>query len=152
MDIQQARGFIDANLESGVECPVCGQLCKLYKRHLNATRARALIWLVRMYKTEPRWLHFSQEAPKDLVSKGGEFAQLRHWDLIIDKPNDDPAKRASGLWQPTQLGIDFVDDQVLVNKYVILFDNEVRGWSEAVVDIRGALGKKFNYEELMEWG
>lgn len=148
--LRQARQYVRDRRERGVICPCCGQLAKTYRRALNANMARALIWLHRVGLRDGGYHRF-QDAPADIV-KSREGGKLAHWGLIEEKPNDDPDKRHSGAWRTTSLGDRFVQGQVLVEKYVHLYDNHVVGQSGPPISIVMALGTKFSYGKLMRGG
>ena len=75
---------------------------------------------------------------------------LRHWELIEEvkeeKPDGNPR---GGFYKITEAGIDFVDKNFFVPKYVFLYNNTVQGFSVEKISIIDALGDKFNYDELM---
>jgi hypothetical protein len=94
------------------------------------------------------WVDIPTEAPKWLTSSN-QHTTLRWWDLIERLPNDDPAKKHSGVWRPTQKGIDFARGVIQVPSYVIHYNNEVLRWSDEETTIQESLGKKFDYSETM---
>ena len=50
---------------------------------------------------------------------------------------------------PTSLGVQFVECSLKVPSHVHLYDNSVVGWSDKMVTVVEALGKRFDYQELM---
>ncbi len=79
-----------------------------------------------------------------------QLGTLAHWQLVTPKHNTkDPRKKHLGWWKPTQWGIDFVYESTRVPKYVYLYDNHPRRFSEEMTTIKEALGDRFDYEELM---
>lgn len=149
--LEDARDFVFQNLEEGVQCPCCDQQAKLYKRPLNSTMARGLIWLVGESGPNLDWVGVSQDGPKWLVKAGGEFAKLAHWGLIEEMPKDplDTTKRTSGWWRPTFKGRQFAKNTIKVPKRVHLYNNEVQGWDDETISIVDALGTKFDYRDLI---
>lgn len=138
------------NAPAGALCPCCGQVCKVYKRHINSPMARFLIWLVRSYEELPRWIHLKQFPMIQNRRGGGDYGKLVHWGLIEQKPNhDEPDKRTSGEWRPTPKGIEFVHRRISVPDAVFLYDNIRQGFSDIKIDIDFALGQEFSYQELM---
>ncbi len=84
---------------------------------------------------------------------GGDYAKLRHWGLAELKPNDDdPSKKDSGLWRPTEKGRRFAYRQIRVPRYVYLYKNKVMGFSEETISIEEALKVSFDYDDLMQAG
>lgn len=149
--VKEAREDLMQKVEDGeqVTCPVCDQNCKMYKRKLNVMQAVFICWLVRRWiENGGEWINVPKEYPKNI---GGEYGKLVHWKLAELKPNDeDPSKKTSGLWRPTQKGIDFVAERITVPKHIFLYNNELHSVSEEQTTIRESLGEKFDYEELMD--
>ena len=152
VSLSRARAMVDDRLEEGVECPCCGQFCKLYKRKLNSGMAAGLVWLTREYLRSGEWINIPETGPRFLLRTGGQFSVLEHWGLIEQQASDDGAKRTSGMWRPTDKGVDFATKKVRVPSHVHLYDNTVRGWSDRSLDVVEALGSKFDYAELMKDG
>lgn len=142
--LDEAQDWLRSRLDEGAECPCCKQFAKVYKRPINSQMARWLIWLVLEYKHNQRWIDVKESA-----LRGGDYGKLAHWGLIEQEQNTNPTKRTSGLWRPTAKGTDFVFEAVRVEKKVHLYDGRVMGFSGGLVSIRNALGKQFDYEELM---
>jgi len=129
-------------------CPVCDQNCKVYKRKLNSGMAAALCWLVRVF--DGGWIDVPSDAPR-FVLRTKEYGTVRHWGLIEQRPNDDnPSKKESGLWMPTEEGIAFAKGQIRVPKHVYLYNNKPLQFSDEDTNIVEALGDKFDYAELMQ--
>lgn len=146
----------------GEDCPTCGRYAKVYRRRLHSNVARQLILLHRLqfaaWKLDtsagavnslpPRWVHTTAIREGSGYS---DFTLAKHWGLIEAKPNlDDDTKKESGYWMLTDLGVRFVTDQVKIPKYIFLFDDRAQGSSDELAGIRDALGKNFNYSEIME--
>lgn len=144
--LREASQHVFDRLKEGVQCPCCDQFCKLYKRKLNSQMAMWLMWLVVEYENDVGWVDIRRSPVR-----GGDYAKLVHWGLIeqMPKPVGDTTRRTSGHWRPTAKGIAFVHLRVTVPEKVHLYANNVVGFSEKHCDIRDALGKKFNYYELM---
>lgn len=148
--ISVIRAHILEHRLDGLACPACGQFAKEYKRKLNSTMVRGLIWLVQAAGPDLDWIHVQTKGPHWLVSKGGCLATTAHWKLAERRPVDPrEGKRASGIWRPTRLGSDFVHLRAQVPSHVYLYDNVVQGFSTEQIGVVEALGKHFNYHELM---
>ena len=78
-----------------------------------------------------------------------DFPKLKHFGLIVKGENSDKAKKTSGTWKITQLGIDFVLENKSIPAAVYLYLDTVHKKSEKKIYIRQAIKKKFDYEELM---
>ena len=142
--LQAARREIREQIDEGVTCPCCGQYAKRYKRAIYSTMARGLIWLVRESKRTPGGWVDIKRAPV----RGGDYAKLGHWGMITQAEPSGASKR-SGLWRPTEKGIQFAYSAIRVPSHVFLFNGTVDGWADTTVDIREALGHRFDYLELM---
>jgi hypothetical protein len=142
---ESAKEFLRANYEKGCRCPACDQHVKLYKRGLNAGMARALILISRGPKIDANgWVDI-----KSIDVRGGDYAKLRYWELIEQRPNEDQKKKDSGIWRVTQKGLKFISDQIRVPSHAHVYNDRVRGWSDNDVNIRQVLGKAFDYSQLM---
>ena len=153
--IAEGKAFLRENAEKGTECPCCGQFVKIYRRKLNSAMACALVYL---YKRENReadegWIHVenylkSQNIP---ASIRGDFPKLRYWGLIeqFEGQREDGSTRV-GLYRITEKGELFVEGQLAVNKYILLYNQKLLGRDGDATTIQDALGDKFNYEELMK--
>jgi len=139
-----AQQRFEDELEDGIDCPCCGRLGKIYRRPLGASMARWLIWLVRIWPGHG-WIDI-----KDTDARGGDYAKLAHWQLVEQQPNADETKKDSGMWRPTPHGITFVYRRIMVPSHVYLLFNNVIGWEPNHIEITDALGKTFNYSELMQ--
>ncbi len=142
--LSEARDHLHDNLEDGVHCPCCGQFAKRYKRNINSQMAQWLIWLVKNSKDDT-WVDVKES---DL--RGGDYAKLKHWNLVERRINEDPEKRTSGLWRPTPKGVSFAKGNISLPQYVFLYNNEVLGHTGTLIGIRAALGTKFDYDKLWE--
>lgn len=151
--VAEAREHLFSNYDKGValRCPCCDRLVKLYRRKFNVGLARSIIWLVR-YSTERNptgdWIHVPKRAPRYVLASR-EFDKLREWGLAIAKPNKDPAKRASGMWLPTPIGVSFVGMTETIPEALMVYNKAVLSSSPKQINIRTALGRKFDYAELM---
>jgi hypothetical protein len=138
-----------AATQQGTICPCCDQTAKVYNRKLHATMARGLIWLVKYWETvDDEWIYIPSQGPKWVAH--GDFAKLSFWRLIVSKVNDDQAKKDSGFWKPTERGIRFARKEIRIPSHVYLYNNQCQGFSDEKINISQALGKRFNYRELMD--
>lgn len=157
--LDDAKVWLRDRAREGEICPCCEQYVKVYKRALNAQMARWLIWLVRCYRQSvlasdgndsiKQWVDI-----KGSPVRGGDYAKLVHWALVEHKRNEkDATRKDSGLWRPTQRGVDFVFRRCSVPSHVYLYDNRRLNWDDNTirqVTVVDCLDKKFNYEELMK--
>lgn len=148
----EAQASLLEELSDGTSCECCGKHAQLYKRHLNSTMVRGLIWLVRHSGAEREWIEVPKIAPAWLL-RSNQLATLRLWDLVEPKAKDpdDTSKRSSGIWRPTIHGMNFAFGRITVPKAVFEYCSLVEGYSEKMVHVRRALAKEFDYYELMGW-
>lgn len=151
LTLGEARKQLLASSEKGAHCPCCNQHVKIYKRKLNSNMAEFLCSLVRNYKAKEllgdadgMWVHF-----KECKLTGLDYSYLAVWGLTVTKTNLDSTKKGSGLWKPTQKGIDFAGGRVSVPSHAFIYNNEVLEWSDTLVYLRDVFDRHFDYAELM---
>jgi hypothetical protein len=142
--LEEAKTEIQKNLRDGYECPCCGQLCKLYRRKLNANMARFLIDLAHATCKEKQWVPYSE-----CRFRGRDYNYLAMFGLAVTNKDSSSIARTSGLWKITKRGLDFVRGYINIPSHVFVYNNTVHGFSEKMISIQEALGEPFNYEELM---
>jgi hypothetical protein len=125
-------------------CPKCGQRVRVWKKSIISTAVASLCRLVAMYRGEA--LHHDEFT---VLLKDRNFSQLKLWGLVETAENRDPAKRASGKWHPTEKGIEFVAERRVVPKFVVTMNNVVERFEGPNIGVRGALGARFDYQELI---
>jgi hypothetical protein len=103
--------------------------------------------LIAFYRQAGReWAH-----RRIIADKTGDLAKLRYWSLI----EEDPAKREdggrAGWWKVTDLGEAFVRRTIKVPKHALIFNGRLQRLddSSGYVTVIDALGKKFDWSELM---
>ena len=154
--IEVTRERLREKLDDGTTCPCCGQYAKRYKRKLNSSMAAALCWMWSTAQKTSRnhptkvWIDVPAQAPS-WVLKAREYPKLAWWGLIEEKPKEEHHKgRTSGSWRVTQLGADFARSCVSVPRYAFVYNGTVEDFTTAApIYIRGALGNRFDYAELM---
>ncbi len=156
-NITAAKKKVRDEAGAGCTCPVCGQYVKLYKRKMNSQMAH---FLCRLYtvtrQTDGEWFHV-----RDFLDAGHKASSdgtyLRYWHFIeprdkADAPESDDEKkkqRSMGYWKITDLGKTFAEGRSRAKAHVIILAGKCEGFSEEMIDIREALGAKFDYAELM---
>lgn len=135
------------NTPTGVQCPCCGQLVKLYRRKIHASMVRPLISLYHHTCRGEEFVHYRK---LDGAVGNPDYTKLAYWALIEPMPNDiDPAKKDSGSWKLTDLGIVYVRGNIALPKYKWVFNGTVHETSTETASIHDAIGDKFDYAELM---
>ena len=145
---ERVSGFLESIKAEGSNCPTCKRYAKIYRRKLNSTMARGLIWLWREGGYEQRlYVNFSKMPP--FLLKSNQLASNRWWGLVERAPNDDPAIKHSGMWRLTILGRNFVKGFCTVRSHIWHYNSEVLSLDGDLINIQEALGKHFNYSEMM---
>lgn len=154
--LEEAKKFLRDNWDDGAICPACTQVVKLYKRPITSSMAYALILIYKYLESHPdmEWVHMNNYLNTieglPFPVKSGDNAKLRYWGLIEEmlEVRKDGSKRA-GYWRVTELGKQFVNEEIGVQEYAKVFGSKCYGLAGEHVGIKDALGKKFNYKELM---
>lgn len=147
MDLKEAKQIVFDGAQEGVDCPCCGMYVKEWKKTIISVAAASLIKLVQLFEKEEKFYHLSEF---NVLESDRNFSQLVLWDLVEAMSNDNPHKRASGMYQPTKIGVLFAKGDVDVKKYVHTLNNRLLKSSGDRIDIVDALGKKFDYAKLVE--
>ena len=131
-------------LNKGGICPVCTQLAKVYRRQINAGMACSLITMYRNFGLEFGYI-------PELPAKSREEGKLVHWGLVVEAQEPRPDGGRAGWWRVTEKGEDFILHGLKVPKHTLIYDGRCLGYDDPdeLIDIRDALTKKFNLEELM---
>ena len=149
-DIAQARAhWADVIKHEGGICPVCNRWGRIYRRGINRTMARSLIWLSSQEGDENGWVDVPATAPKDVV-RTNQLSTLKWWGLIESAANDDPKKKRSGVWRMTYQGRLFVDGEIRVPKFVYTYNDSVREVSLETVSLRDCFEDPFDYRAVMQ--
>jgi len=148
--IDEGKKFLRRNFDKRkpVSCPCCGQVVAKSRRTIYGSMAKWLIELV-LKSVEARNGYVEV---RNLRSKGGDYAKLRFWGLVEQKPNRDPKKKESGIWRPTEEGRKFAFRTLKVPRAVFIFNNTFQGYEDPkdLVDIAECLGEQFDYSQLMQ--
>lgn len=142
--IAQAKSYLKENHEKGVKCPCCDQMVKLYHIKLGSNMAMFLISLVNLYQTYNRPIHY-----KECKFESRNYPFLQHWGLAHTNISETPDKKTSGLWMPTERGINFVNKMIKIQSTALIYNNKCFGFEGENITIEEALGNKFNYNELV---
>lgn len=153
MTIREAREILRKEADGdGCACPVCTQFTKVYTRHITSSSAYDLIRLYaaagsRAGPSAP-YVKLREALDNDHPA---DFAKLVHWGLIEEEKVLRPDGGRAGFWRVTTRGEQFVLCKLSVPGSIYLFDSRMIGEPfGAPVTIKGALGKRFNYGELMD--
>lgn len=143
------------NRNEGAECPCCSQYVKMYRRSITSSMAWALLLVYRHMQKHPKleWVHaqdFLKKQPVPAAVMSGDFSKMEHWGLITKKHGvrEDGSKRV-GFYALTEKGKLFCENKVSVPQKAHIYNQSLFGFSGKNINIREALKKKFDYDELM---
>ena len=147
--IKEVKDYLRNNFEEGVDCPCCGRYVRLYKRKLNSGMALTLIRLVKLRGTAKT--HVKKFLLEHKFNNGHDWSRLKDWGLLekVEDDEDDSDSKTSGKWKVTPAGLKFVAGKLTVKSHIHVYDNKLLGLYGEDITIQDALGKKFNYKELM---
>ncbi len=149
--VRQAQEQFRAELREGTVCPCCDRYGKIHRRKLNSGIARVLIGLYRLDRMAAgEWIHVPTRI--DYRSGGSDYGILEFWGLIERRGDvKEDGNPSSGYYRITPAGIAFAKREVKVVRHLSFYNDAIVEDDEKSedVDIREALGDKFNYEELM---
>lgn len=146
ISLGDARKWLRECVDDGAKCPVCTQFAKVYRRKVNSSMAYGLIVMYRVHGLQ--WGH--APSTEHVARLGGELARLRLWGLVQEQTavRDDGGR--AGWWRVTMKGEQFIRNEILIPKYVRIYDGRVLSRdTDQMVSIIDALGTRFDYRELM---
>ena len=146
MPLSEARQIVleERFSKDGIGCPCCLTLAKVYQRRIHGTMARTLITMYR-HGGADGYVHTAS-----LPGDTHEASQLSWWHLIEEEKIRRPDGGRAGWWRITHIGVNWVLARSYIPKYARIYDSEVLDLTGEPVTIQDALGKRFNYRELME--
>lgn len=147
--VEEARKEMDDLLLDGesVICPVCDQHAKIYKRRVNSSMARGLISMFLAFGTDFGYLQDVRRQHGE--SDNREESKLRFWELVEEDPRRRDDGGRAGYWRVTDKGVAWLDREITIPKYVLLYNNEMIDYRDPQVTIDDCLGKNFRLDELM---
>ncbi len=130
--------------EVGTTCPLCHGHVQIYRRKVNAGMARSLI---AMYQVGGKsWVHL----PSQIGARSREEGKLAYWGLVEEEKIRRPDGGRPGYWRVTDRGEAFVRCRISIPKYAVVYNGKVLEFDQTqMIDIREAIGTKFDYTELM---
>jgi len=157
ISIKDAKKNVFDNYEEGIECPVCGQYVRRYKRKITSSMAYALILIYWYFKSNPdeTWLHVENHFKKLAISPAirGDFPKMRFWKLIERKEGEkEDSNPNAGYYTITERGKQFAENKIKVPKHAYIFNDNVEEFSDIDISIEDALGNNFDYGEMMSSG
>lgn len=151
--LEQAKDWLRSRLKDGAACPCCGQMAKVYSRPIHASMAAGLLQF--FYYAEGRidQFHHIENIMKNKRFKlVGDFAKLRYWGFIEERPEKDSKSKArtSGFWKLTEKGRDFVLGKIKVPQKVQLYDGRRLKFEGPEVSFSDCMKEPFSFDEIMK--
>ena len=143
--LAQARHEMREKIDKGTRCPCCGRFVKLYKRKLSAEMVVFLFALCREYRGD----FLDIRRLRTWKYQRGDYAYLAHWGLVEQREGDEPGKRGSAHWKPTEEAFQFIFRHLKMASHIHMLCGDYLGRSDKLVSVDDALGEKFDYDELM---
>lgn len=133
----------------GHACPLCDQHVREYGRTIEWSMAESLIKLYHLSNEHPEREYFHVREDLDLSVSTSGISKLKYWGLVEEMINESTAKKNAGYWKITKAGREFARNEIKLPKYAVIYNGVVSKLTGDYVSIIQALGKMFNYEELM---
>lgn len=149
MPLSEVRAVLRTLVEEGHRCPCCTQLAKVYRRRINSSQARNLILTYRANGREFGYLQKVRRSANVNGRDNREESKLRYWGLIEEASTRRPDGGRAGWWRVTEKGEQWIHGRITVPKYARIYDTRCLQLLGDPVTIKDALGKRFDYNELM---
>jgi hypothetical protein len=155
--LSYARQWLTAHVQDGASCPCCTQFAKVYARTITSSMAYALVMIYKRPTEEGGSEYFhvpdylSRVCKLGPTTRGGDWAKLVAWGLLEEREGvrDDGSSR-TGFYRITDLGKSVARGEVTVPKHALIYNGTLLRLDDTKsVTISDALGKKFDYAELM---
>lgn len=132
----------------GYTCECCGQYVKMYRRSFNSNMAVCLLLL---YKFNMRgWVKVEDFLIKNGQKRCGDFSYLVHYGFLEKQiANREDGSSRNGYYKMTGRGMMFCEGKINAHKHFLMLNGKFMGFEGDEIDIKQALGKKFNFDELM---
>ena len=130
----------------GTPCPCCGKHNQIYVRALNAAMVEQLAELARLAGPRRKWVNMAKKASKK-YQKTKQLGTTAHWELVEHRPNDDPKKRTSGVWCPTELALRFLDGEVALPSHIFETSDTTLEFSNRKVYVTDIV-EGFNWQKV----
>ena len=150
--LAQYREQLMIDAQVGTHCKACGQPAKVYHNKFNSAMARNAIWLYPHFKKHPDdWLEVGKYLVQNHRRYDGVHSKLCVYEMMHKNTEARPitGAKSCGLYRMTEKGIAFVEERIKVPSHWTQYNGEVLHFDGDDIGIRDALGKHFDYAELM---
>lgn len=146
MLLWEAQQHANAHITEGSICMCCGQFVKQYRRRLSRPMAEALLALYKAGGTT-EYVH----SPTVLGANRGAEARLSYWRFIQELMVKRPDGGRRGYWKVTPRGEKFLNGNLQVPEFALVYNGEFQGLIGDPVDIKGAM-KNGDFNLIEEMG
>jgi hypothetical protein len=134
--------------EKNLRCECCGRLMVIYHRPINSNMAFTLLQLYR--HKEFNFVHVERWLKEKGYPRSGDFHKLIYWGFLEKKHEErEDGCKYNGYYKITGRGIMFCENKITAKEKAQIYNNKFLGFEGKEITIQDALGKKFNYSELM---
>lgn len=134
--------------DKGYYCPCCNSFLKRYRRRLNANMAVTMVAMFR--KKKFGFIRVEEFMRVNGYQRSGDFPYLVHWGMLEKMPGKrEDGSSKTGYYKLTDKGRQFVLHQITAQQTLVIYNGKVEGFEGSEISIEEALGKKFDYRELM---
>ncbi len=139
---------ISEKASEGYHCSCCGSYIKEYHRSFNAGMAMMLIHLYR--HNERDFVHIENFLTKHSYPRCGDFSYLTLYGLLEKKVGEraDGSKK-NGYYKLTGKALMFIEQKITVHSKFKMLNGKFMGFEGEQIDIKTALGKRFDFNKLM---
>ena len=134
----EARVWLRRRLAKGAECPCCEQFAKIYRRRLDSGVTKTLLLMWKHSKTD--WVDVKREIPQ---AGNGHMGMLNYWGFV------ERAAARNGVWRITPAGEQFLLGHTTTPSHAEIYNGKLQRLSGDQINVKDALGSKFDYDELM---
>lgn len=151
--VEEARSRLmaEAQTSKGTHCPCCKKFVKVYHRKFNSGMAITMIYTYPWFRSHPlEWLTIGKFLIREHDLWPSDYGKLIWWGLLEKKAERKNDAKSGGKYRMTDRGFAFVQGRHRVRSHVYEYMSEVQSFDGDEIDIRSALGRKFDYGELMQ--
>ena len=139
-----------ARQSNGATCPTCNKHVQVYTRKLNSNMARALLLMYReARKNNNEWCRVGHLIVGEHTWPSG-YPKLVWWGSAEKHPGKSDDGNSNGMYRLTKKGALFAKNKTKVSSHAVEYMSVVEEFVGDEINIIDALGKKFDYNELMQ--
>ena len=148
--LESVREYLNENFDAGTNCPACHQTVRLYKRSLTMAHVRALKQLAQWGGYHKAIHVYEMDRKQQTHVTQTNFQLMAYWGLISQAgPRDLDTGNTSGYWNVEKKGIDFIQGNAQIPKYVHIFNRTKYRQSEMMVNVKD-IQADFEFYKLID--